>query len=43
MINWKGFAREWSWLILRYCLGIFLDRLRKTMKILGIADLWAEI
>jgi hypothetical protein len=44
IINWKGYGRKWQWPNLRYYPDIFLEGLRKTMKISVRRDsLWAEI
>jgi hypothetical protein len=42
-MNWKGCGRKGSWHSLRYYTGIFLEGLRKTIKSIRIAGLWAEI
>jgi hypothetical protein len=34
-MNWKGCGRKWSWPNLRYYLGIFLEGLRNTTKVLS--------
>jgi hypothetical protein len=43
MMNFEGCGRKRSWLNLRYCPGIFLEELRKIMKILRIAGIRVEI
>jgi hypothetical protein len=43
MMDSEGCGRKQSWSNLRYCLGICLEELRKAMKKLMIAYLWAEI
>jgi hypothetical protein len=30
--SWRGFGIKWSWSNLRYCHGIFMERLRETIK-----------
>lgn len=32
IVNWNGCGRKQSWPKLKYCSGIFLETLRKTMK-----------
>jgi hypothetical protein len=32
MLNGEGFGRKWSWPILRYYPGIYLEGLRRTTK-----------
>jgi hypothetical protein len=43
MMNWREFGRKQSWPDLRYCPGICLEELRKTMINLRIAGVWAKI
>jgi hypothetical protein len=44
MMNWKGFGSKRTWSNVRYFLRIYLEGLRKTMKICAkIAGLQAEI
>jgi hypothetical protein len=40
MMNWKECGRKWSRPNLRYCPGIRLEGLRKTMKNLS-HDIWS--